>query len=134
MATKKIVTQPKTIYICENCGAEHTNENKFHVDYVTGKEICDKCQQMVRLVDRDMYYDKHTKDFGEVYTKEVAVDKKLVKTTELDLDIDREEYLHKVAEARQLFMDLIDKIDTEYLKDNIRDFKVKNFVKMRYEF
>ena len=129
---KETITQEVTIHVCDNCGAEYKGKNadlKLHTDYVTGGDICDKCQQFVRLVDRDMYYDKHIKTFGEVYTKEVEVNKDLVKATELDLDLDREDYLHKVVFARHLLMDLLDKIDKEYLKGHIRDFYVKNFIK-----
>ena len=125
----KTKTVTKTVYICDNCGAEHSSDSKLRADYVTGLEICDKCQILVPLVDRTMYYDEYDKSFGEVYDKNLYVNKDMVQATELDLELDDEVYRQKVAEARQLFMDLLDKIDTEYLKGKVRDLDVTKYIK-----
>lgn len=118
-----------TFYICDNCGAEHKKDTNIHTDYVTGEEICDKCQTQVRLANRDIYYDSYDKSCGELYTNEYYVSKDLVQACEMDLDLDREVYLKRVAQIRDVYLLLMDKIDKEYLKGRVRDTDVRRILK-----
>ena len=116
-----------TYYICDNCGAEHKSENKFHVDYITGLEICDKCATPVGLANRDIYYDEYDKSCGEVYTKGVYVNKDTVKTSLFDLDLDKEDYCKRVAQIRQMYVELMDSLDKAYIEDRVRGWNLKGY-------
>lgn len=116
-----------TKYICENCGAEHSDRYEIFTHEDT--EYCTSCGREVGVACVDIY----NYDFKiEAYTTTQLVNPARVKATDLDLDLDRDEYLSRVRQAKQLYLDLMKKLETEYLKGTIRDFNVDNYVKIRF--
>lgn len=112
-------------YVCDNCGAIHSDRYEIFPDANDG-EYCTKCGLELRIADISIY---NRDDRIEAYTTTKLVNPHLVKATELDLEIDTEEYLSRVLRAKKLYIDLMNKIDKEYLKGRVRDFNVGNFVK-----
>jgi hypothetical protein len=46
----------------------------------------------------------------------------------MDVDLDREVYLKRVAQIREVYLLLMDKIDKEYLKGRVRDTDVRRIL------
>lgn len=121
----KTKTVEKTVYICDNCGAEHNKSFSVYEDFF-GNEVCDKCSEQVPLYDNFMSIHDRIDDVG---TQKFTVKSDMVLASELDLELDREDYASRYIQVRKLYKDLCFKLAQEYLKGKVRDFQVKNFVK-----
>ena len=122
MKTKQV---SRTVYVCDNCGATHTDKYDIKTCMITGKEFCKKCATNVRIAQTDIYDTEDVTD--DIGSKLVQVHPDAIKACELDLDLDSTEYYNTIYQAMKCYADLVKKIHTEYLKGKVRDFKVSEF-------
>ena len=117
----KTKTVKQTRYVCENCGATYSDKFNIWKDDITAREVCKKCTSKVLLADRDVYDCCRIDDVG---TKYKLMDKELVKATELDLELDMEDYIRKVVKIRKMYIKSLDKLDKMYLAGEVRRYNI----------
>lgn len=119
----------QTKYVCDSCGAVHSEKYDIWTDRFTGKEVCTKCAVQVPLVDKSIY------DCGDdidvlVNTREVDVSKEAITASEYDMEFDKSEYLHKAVEIRELYVKMMTSLDKAYLNGKVREFEISTQVKV----
>ena len=126
----KTKTVKKTLYICENCGATHSNPDKIITDYLTGEEICTKCQDLIKLVDRTIYYyGANDYDYKDVWGKVFPISKDSIKITECDREFEMDDYYNEASRVKELYIKLMDRLDSAYIQGKVRDFNIKEELK-----
>lgn len=118
----KTKTVSQTKYVCENCGAIHSDKYDIYIDRYSNKEVCKKCGKGVNVKDKSIYdiWDR-LDDMGDKFIK---VHPDIVKANELELDLDREDYVKKLTKAREMYVKTVLKIDKMYLAGKIRDYNI----------
>ena len=112
----------KTQYVCENCGASYSDKYDIYECPYSGKEICKKCGKGINIKDKSIYdISDRLDDMGDRFVK---VHPDIVKATELELDLDREDYVKKLTKARKIYAKTVMKIDKMYLAGKIRDYNI----------
>lgn len=114
----------KSVYICENCGAEHSVAGNIKVDntYGTGMEYCTKCAVEVMLSNTDIFGVENISD--DIGCHRAKVPPKAIQCTELDMELDYCDYKRKIYQAMVLYGNLVKRIDKEFLAGKVRDMKI----------
>lgn len=100
-------------YICENCGATHSDKSKIFEDRYTGKEICTKCSKIEGIIPVCIYDEYGVKDF---HFEQVYVDKNSA------MYPDQELFIHIGKQVRKNYVERINKLNSAYINGNLKNF------------